>query len=172
MAGSIEQHHQTPREELMSFRPLARADFPLILRWLNTPAVQEWWDDRPTSVDELESALERESGLLGLSGRSDDVREVAAAAEAGDGAAALALDVYVRRIAQAVAAMAVSLGGVDALVFTGGVGEHSARVRGRVTEEAACIGVERVEVVESREELVLARAARGVVNDTNERSLR
>ena len=38
----------------MSFRPLERADFPLILRWLNTPAVQEWWDDRPTSIDELE----------------------------------------------------------------------------------------------------------------------
>jgi aminoglycoside 6'-N-acetyltransferase len=55
MAGSIEQQrNDTPREELMSFRPLAHADLPLILRWLNTPAVQEWWDDRPTSIDELE----------------------------------------------------------------------------------------------------------------------
>jgi aminoglycoside 6'-N-acetyltransferase len=55
MAGSIEQPHtDSPREDLMSFRPLAHADLPLILRWLNTPAVQEWWDDRPTSIDELE----------------------------------------------------------------------------------------------------------------------
>jgi aminoglycoside 6'-N-acetyltransferase len=55
MAGSIEQQRNcTPREELMTFRPLAHADLPLILRWLNTPAVQEWWDDRPTSIDELE----------------------------------------------------------------------------------------------------------------------
>ena len=55
MAVSIEQQRSdAPREELMSFRPLAHADLPLILRWLNTPAVQEWWDDRPTSIDELE----------------------------------------------------------------------------------------------------------------------
>ena len=55
MAGSIEQqHNETPREDQMSFRALERADFPLILRWLNTPAVQEWWDEAPTSIDELE----------------------------------------------------------------------------------------------------------------------
>jgi len=55
MAGSIEQpRNESPAEDRMSFRPLERADFPLILRWLNTPAVQEWWDDRPTSIDELE----------------------------------------------------------------------------------------------------------------------
>jgi aminoglycoside 6'-N-acetyltransferase len=55
MAGSIEQQrNETPREDRMSFRPLERTDLQLILRWLNTPAVQAWWDDRPTSIDELE----------------------------------------------------------------------------------------------------------------------
>jgi acetate kinase len=77
-------------------------------------------------VEELGNTLARESGLLGLSGRSPHVRELEAAADEGDEAAALALAVYVRRIAQAVASMTTSLGGMDALVFTGGVGEHFA----------------------------------------------
>jgi aminoglycoside 6'-N-acetyltransferase len=55
MKGSIEQPHvETLREDRMSFRPLARADFPLVLRWLGTPAVREWWDEPPTSIDQLE----------------------------------------------------------------------------------------------------------------------
>src|SRR5438093_4540134 len=70
------------------------------------------------SADELEHALEHESGLVGLGG-TDDPREL-------EGSAALA--VYTYRIAQAVGAMAVALGGLEALVFTAGVGEHSAAV--------------------------------------------
>jgi acetate kinase len=133
------------------------------------------------SVDEIEDGLEQESGLLGLSGRSPDVRELEAMA-ASDERARLALTIYVRRIAQAVASMAVSLGGIDALVFTGGVGEHSFWVREHVCAELAFLGVAldgeanvrlhgggniaagdstvRVIVVESREDVVIARAAR------------
>jgi acetate kinase len=136
------------------------------------------------SVDELDHGLEQESGLLGLSGRSPDVRELEAMA-ADDERARLALTIYVRRIAQAVASMAVSLGGIDALVFTGGVGEHSFWVREHVCAELAFLGVAldgkanvrlhgggniaagdstvRIIVVESREELVIARAARRFV---------
>ena len=98
-------------------------------------------------VQELEHQLEHESGLAGLSGGgSGDVRE----------ASPLALDVFVYRVAGAVAAMAAACGGLDALVFTGGIGEHAADVRDRVVAAVRFLGHFRVEVVESREELVVA----------------
>ena len=137
------------------------------------------------SVGELERGLEQESGLLGLSERSQHVHELEAAVDAGNEQARLALTIYARRITQAVASMAVSLGGLDALVFTGGVGEHSPRVRERVCAELGFLGVRldaeaniplrgegeiaagdstvRVRVVESREDVVIARAARRLV---------
>jgi acetate kinase len=116
-----------------------------------------------TGTDELEHALEHESGLLGLSGLSPHVHELEAAMADGNERARLALSIYVRRIAQAVAALAVSLGGLDALVFTGGVGEGSGWVRDRVCAELAFLGDVRVEVVESREDVVIARAARNAL---------
>ncbi len=82
------------------------------------------------TIAELEDALEHRSGLLGLAG-SADMREIAARAQAGDERARLALDVYVHRLRGGIATMAAALGGLDALVFTGGVGEHSAEVRSR-----------------------------------------
>jgi len=142
------------------------------------------------SVDELERGLEQESGLVGLSERSPHVHELEAAMGAGDEQARLALTIYARRIAQAVASMAVSLGGLGALVFTAGVGEHSFWVRERVCAELGFLGVEldaeanirlrgegeiaagdstvRVLVVESREDVVIARAARGLVGGIGE----
>ena len=112
--------------------------------------------ERGLSLDELDHALEHESGLAGLSGTSGDVRELDP-----DG---IALAVYVHRIAAAVAASAASLGGLDALVFTGGVGEHSGLVRDRVAERVRFLGDFRVEVVESREELVIAQAVRQLLS--------
>lgn len=80
-------------------------------------------------ADEVEHALEHESGLLGLSGRSADLRELLALADGQDPRARLALDVYLHRLRAGIAQMAAALGGLDVLVFTGGVGEHSPRVR-------------------------------------------
>ncbi len=94
------------------------------------------------SPAEIERALDRESGLLALSGRSGDMREVLAGAAEGDEACRLAFDVYVHRLAAAVAAMAAAMGGLDALVFTGGVGENSAPVRAAAAESLAFLGVE------------------------------
>lgn len=91
---------------------------------------------------EVEQALDRESGLLGVSGLSGDMREVLAAAGRGHERAQLALDVYVHRLRALIAAMASALEGVDALVFTGGVGERSAPVRA-----AACAGLSFLGVV-------------------------
>lgn len=87
------------------------------------------------TLPELEEALYHESGLKGISGRSGDMREILAARVAGDPRAALAFDLYVARLREGIGAMAASLGGIDALVFTGGVGEHAPEVRA-----AACAG--------------------------------
>ena len=89
------------------------------------------------SAEEVEAALHHRSGLLGVSGVSGDMREVLAAAHAGDERARVAVDVYTHRVRQAIGALAATLGGIDALVFTAGVGENSAEVRA-----AACRGLE------------------------------
>ena len=108
-------------------------------------------------LEEVERALEHESGLLGLSGVSARVEELERSKEP---AAQLALSVFCYRVACAVGAMAAALGGLDALVFTGGVGERSVHVRNEVSERMRYLGEFRVEVVEAREDVVAARAAR------------
>lgn len=80
------------------------------------------------STDELDALLNKRSGLLGLAGRSD-MREVVEAASAGEARATLALEVYLHRIRHYIGAFAAVLGGIDALVFTAGVGENSDIVR-------------------------------------------
>jgi len=109
--------------------------------------------ERGVSSDELGHALEHESGLLALGGSSDP-RELAGTA---------ALELYAYRIATTVGAMAVALGGLDALAFTGGVGEGSTDVRDRVCEHLGLFGAFDVVVVSAREELVIARAVRGLL---------
>ncbi len=129
----------------------------------------------------LERALEREGGLYGLSGVSADLREVVRAADAGDARAKLAYDVFVHAARRGVGQMLASLGGVDALAFTGGIGEHQAGVRRDVLAPFAFAGLAldpgrnvgarpdaelgaggsaaRCFVVEAREDLVMAREA-------------
>ena len=86
-------------------------------------------------------ALEHESGLLGLAG-SADMAAVVDARRRGEPAARLALDVYVHRLRAAIAAMVASLGGLDALVFTGGVGENAAMVRAEAVAGLGFLGIE------------------------------
>jgi acetate kinase len=130
------------------------------------------------TLHDLDHALEHESGLMALAGTGD-----VAALEADESPQAqLALDVYSYRISQAIAAMAVALEGLDALAFTAGVGEHSARVRAAVCRRLGFLGVEideranaradgdrtistpssasRVHVITAREDIVVARAVR------------
>ncbi len=83
---------------------------------------------------EVAEGLERHSGLAGLSGTSGDLREI--------GAGTLAVDVYVHRLRREIAAMAAALGGLDALVFTGGVGEHHPAVRAAAGAGLGFLGVE------------------------------
>lgn len=107
--------------------------------------------ERLLTLEELEQGLEHESGLAGLSGHSSgDVRN----------ATPQALEVFVHRVAGAVAAMAAACGGIDVLAFTGGIGEHAQGVRDRIVERVRFLGDFGVEAVPSHEELVIAAETR------------
>jgi len=93
------------------------------------------------AIDELDQALYNASGLRGLSGVSNDMRTVEAAAAEGDERARLALDVFVHRLAKAIAGMVTGLERLDALVFTAGIGENSALVRGQVLARLGFLGL-------------------------------
>ena len=90
--------------------------------------------------DDLEEYLNKKCGLLGVSGSSDDVRQLLISEEQGDERAKLALRMFVYRIQQAIGQMAASLGGVDSLVFTATIGERSAPIRERVLENLGYLG--------------------------------
>lgn len=89
---------------------------------------------------ELADALEHDAGLLGLTG-TPDMREILKRADAGDERATLGRDAYVHRLRAGIAAMAAALGGLDALAFTGGVGEHAPVIRSLATDGLAFLGV-------------------------------
>ena len=90
---------------------------------------------------EVAATLEHRSGLLGLAGTAD-MREILARAADGEAGARLALDVYLHRLRASIAAMTASLGGLDAIVFTGGVGERSAAVRAMAADGLGYLGLE------------------------------
>jgi acetate kinase len=94
------------------------------------------------TATQVESALNRESGLLGVSSVSADMREVLKAAKDENEQARLALAIYGHRVRQAIGALAVTLGGIDALVFTAGVGENAAEVRASICAGLECLGLE------------------------------
>ena len=140
------------------------------------------------SAEELDRVLNKESGLRGVSGASGDMRAVLAALDRGDVRAQLAFDVYVHRLRSEIGAMLASLGGLDVLVFTAGVGENSPEVRARAVEAFAFLGVQldaaknaqsppdadiaapdsavRVLVVHTQEEWEIARESFRVVSAT------
>ena len=135
-------------------------------------------------VNELDQALNYQSGLLGLSGVSSDMRQVLSELPHNPDAG-LAVEVYVHRIRQTVGAMAATLGGIDALVFTAGVGEHAPEIRERVCEKLNYLGLEldrtanqtckpdadiampasvaRILVIATREDLTIMRETRQLV---------
>jgi len=96
------------------------------------------------SLDRLASDLEQSSGLAGLAGLPDgsgDMRRVRQAAEAGSRTAALAIDVHAHRLRREIAAMAAAMDGLDALAFTGGIGEHQGAVRAQAAAGLGFLGV-------------------------------
>jgi acetate kinase len=121
----------TPLEGLVMATRSGSVDPGLVL-WLATHA--------GLAPAEIAEAIEYRSGLLALAG-SADMRDVTARAAHGDADACAALDVYVHRLAAGIAAMAAAMDGLDALIFTGGVGEHSPVVRARAAARLGFLGV-------------------------------
>jgi acetate kinase len=143
------------------------------------------------TAETLEHGLEHDSGLAGLAGGSGDMREVLAGVATGDASARLALDVYLHRLRASIAAMAAAMDGLDALVFTGGIGQASAYVRSRTIEGLGFLGigidrrrndqdnrdrvvspsgvVPAVAVVEAREDLEIARLVRQLLGTPSSR---
>ena len=137
-------------------------------------------------VETLSGVLEHQSGLKGLSGGSGDLRDLLAAREAGDEDAELAFDVYVHWLVREIGAMTASAGGLDVLVLTGGMGEHSPDLRAAAAARLGHLGVEiaadqvevsgdaditadgaraRTVVVTAAEDVEVARETRGVLGE-------
>jgi acetate kinase len=139
----------------MGFSPLDGVPMATRSGSVDPGAVLYLLRERLLTEEELAHALEQESGLAGLSGGgSGDVRE----------ASPLALDVFVHRVAGAVGTMAAACGGIDVLAFTGGIGERADDVRARIVERLRFLGDFGVEVVPSREELVIAAETRALLD--------
>ena len=174
----------TPLEGLVMATRSGSVD-PGLLVWLLR--------DARLSVAELGDGLERSSGLAGLAGLpggSGDMRDVLAAAGRGDRAARLAIGVYLHRLRSEIAAMAAAMNGLDALVFTGGIGEHAPAVRAAAATGLAFLDVAidedsndaargdadisapgsavRTAVITAREDIEIARQARAVLREQEE----
>lgn len=107
-------------------------------------------------LSELTDVLVHQSGLLGVSGQTADVRQLLASEAAGDEAAALALELFVRRAAAGIASSATALPILDAVVFTGGIGERSGPIRARIVDTLAVLGVGRIRDVDLREDALVS----------------
>ncbi|SDL16003.1 acetate/propionate family kinase [Tessaracoccus oleiagri] len=151
------------------------------------PGVHQFLVGKGMTIQEVDTLLNKQSGLLGMADKTD-MRDIVAAVEAGDHDAELALKIYTRRIVKYIGAYAAILGGVDAVVFTAGVGENAAEVRRRVVESLSGLGFEldpeanavrskvareitaptsrvKVLVVPTNEELAMARETMRVISE-------
>jgi len=122
----------TPLEGLVMGTRCGDIDPALVLYVMNAEGLT------PGQMDEL---LNKRSGMLGLSGVSHDMREIEEKATAGDDRCDLALDIYCHRIKKYIGAYAAVMGGVDVIVFTGGIGENSDLVRRRVCKDMEFLGI-------------------------------
>ena len=114
--------------------------------------------DGRLDADALESLLNHESGLRALSGGTADMRDLTRARASGDADAALAITIFCRAIAKTVAAYAVVLSGIDGIVFTGGIGEHSALVRALIASQLSFLGVALDSAANDRNDSVVSSA--------------
>lgn len=109
------------------------------------------------SYEEIEETLTKRSGLLGVSGVSNDLRDIEAAAKEGNERARIAIDMYVKEVAGYIGRYAALMGGLDAVAFTGGIGEKSEMVREGVLKKLEFISGLKVFVIPANEELGVAR---------------
>jgi acetate kinase len=137
----------TPMEGLMMGTRSGSIDPGILLYMLRT---------RRAGWRQLERQLDHESGFVGVSGRGTGMRELEKAAAQGNRRAKLAIDMFVIRAAAGIAAVATALPRLDALVFTGGIGEHSGPVRDAIVRRLGTLPRVRALTVEAREDAVIA----------------
>ena len=142
----------TPLEGLVMATRCGSVDPGLLLHQLR----------RGLSVEELDQALNTRSGLLALSELTGSMQELRAAAAAGHGGAQLAIAVFRHRLLREIGAMAASLGGVDVIAFTGGIGEHDHALREEVVAALSWLSPFEVMVIAADEEQVIAKACRRI----------
>lgn len=143
-------------------------------------------DNNGMTFADIDNALNKKSGLLGISGISSDMRDIESAANEGNERAKLAIDVLRHRVLKYIGAYAIELGRVDAIIFTGGIGENGIGFRASVVERLTALGIKldaaannsrgkevvistadsgvKVMVVPTNEELVIARDTRDIVS--------
>ena len=137
----------TPMEGLMMGTRAGSIDPGILLYMLRT---------RRAGWRELESALDHHSGLVGVSGRAVGMKDLEKAAGEGNKRAQLAIDMFVSRAAAGIAAAATTLPRLDALVFTGGIGEHSGSVRSGIVRRLAPLGLRAVPATDMRSDAVIS----------------
>ncbi|PUU86674.1 MAG: acetate kinase, partial [Halanaerobium sp.] len=141
--------------------------------------------ERNMDIEEIDQALNTESGVLGISGISNDFRDIGEKADLGDERAQLAIDIFCRRVKKYIGSYAALLGRVDLLIFTAGIGENAINIRKKIVSDMDYFGIELDEdknncrgkevkissdnsnvdvyVIPTNEELVIAREAKDVV---------
>ena len=108
---------------------------------IDAAVVQFLANNENLSVDEVLNILNKESGVLGISGVSSDFRDLSAAAEDGNERAQVALDAFIYRVAKYIGSYVAAMNGVDAIAFTGGIGENDCATRGKICEYLGYLGV-------------------------------
>ncbi|HLB78384.1 MAG TPA: acetate/propionate family kinase [Candidatus Dormibacteraeota bacterium] len=142
----------TPLEGLMMGTRAGSVDPGILIYVLRTGRVKR---------EELEDQLDHQSGLVGVSGRAAGMRELEQAATGGDKRARLAIEIFIRKAAAGIAAAATALPQLDAVVFTGGIGEHSGRTRAAIVSRLAVLGVQAIGDGEVTEDAILSAAGAG-----------
>ncbi len=125
----------------MGFTPLAGVMMGTRCGDIDPAIVTFLMDKENMTIDEVNKIMNKESGVFGISGVSSDFRDLAAAAEAGNARAKLALDMFIYRVRRYIGAYAASMGGLDAVVFTAGIGENTASIRAGVVEGLEFMGL-------------------------------
>jgi acetate kinase len=177
-----------PIASSMGFTPLEGLMMGTRCGWIDASIPLFLQKSHGLSVEDLDDNLQHASGLLGVSGVSSDYRSVEEAANQGNGRAGLAMTMFADRVRSVIGAYAVTLGGLDALLFTAGIGEHSASLRASVCAGLECVGLRldgthnrecradadcaaadslgRILVLATREELMIARETRRVLGNS------
>ena len=125
----------------MGFTPLAGVTMGTRSGNIDPALIPYIMEKTGKTAEEVVNVLNKESGLLGISGVSSDLRDLTEAAEAGNKRAELALDVFVDRIHKYIGSYAAKMNGVDAIIFTAGIGENSAEIRARILRGLEFMGV-------------------------------